>query len=157
MVQIFGEKSKSDLFPLKEAETNEDDLDEYSKTLNDIGKVQLFHFYLTKKLIFKQIKNVLVKYDGKDGQEKTHFDYVEVIDPRGNSYKFLMDMTLSPGEDVMLPRKAGAKKNESDGTVDSEETGVTNDTESSKPKSDPEPIVEKKPLAQTPNRDQEEE
>lgn len=39
MVQIFGDKSKSDLFPLKEAETNQDDLDEYSKTLIDLGKV----------------------------------------------------------------------------------------------------------------------
>ncbi|RNA01353.1 hypothetical protein BpHYR1_041211, partial [Brachionus plicatilis] len=138
MVQIHGEKSKSDLFPLKEAETNEDDLDEYSKTLNDLGK----------------IKNVLVKYDDKEGNENAHFDYVEIIDPRGNSYKFLMDMNLSPGEDVMLPRKAGGKKNESDDTEGTEETVVTTETEDSKPKSDPEPIVEKK---LTPTKEQEEE
>lgn len=42
MVQIFGDKSKSDLFPLKEAETNQDELDEYSKALYDLGKVFFF-------------------------------------------------------------------------------------------------------------------
>ena len=41
MVQVFGERMKSDLFPLKTAHSNDDDLDEYTKTLNDLGKVNL--------------------------------------------------------------------------------------------------------------------
>lgn len=40
LVQVFGDKKKTDVFPLKDATTNEDDLDEYYITDNDIGKVR---------------------------------------------------------------------------------------------------------------------
>lgn len=39
LLQIYGEKKTTDLFALKDAKTNENDLDEFSKTENDIGKV----------------------------------------------------------------------------------------------------------------------
>ena len=39
LLQIYGEKKNTDLFALKDAKTNENDLDEFSKTENDIGKV----------------------------------------------------------------------------------------------------------------------
>ncbi|CAF0950313.1 unnamed protein product [Brachionus calyciflorus] len=104
MVKIFGEKMNSDMFPLKEAESNEDDLDEYSKTLNDLGK----------------IKNVYVKYVS-ESDEEAFFKFIEIIDPRENSFKFLMDINLQNGSDIMLPRKSGgAKKPESDDTEENE-------------------------------------
>lgn len=57
MLQIYGEKKTTDLFALKDAKTNENDLDEFAKTENDIGKVilQLFLFLRerTKKTIIK--------------------------------------------------------------------------------------------------------
>lgn len=57
----------------------------------------------------------MVKYDDKPGNDnKVYIKYVEIIDPRGNSFKFVMDMTLKSGEETMLPRKqsttTGSKK-----------------------------------------------
>lgn len=40
LLQIFGEKKNTDVFALKDPQTNENDLDEYFKTENDMGKVQ---------------------------------------------------------------------------------------------------------------------
>lgn len=39
LLQIYGEKKTTDLFALKDAKTNENDIDEFFKTENDIGKV----------------------------------------------------------------------------------------------------------------------
>jgi hypothetical protein len=80
MVQIIGEKKKTELIPLKDAKSNEnDDSDEnnseeelYSAIDSDLGK----------------IKNVLVKYDDKkENENQVEFKNIEIIDPRGNSYK----------------------------------------------------------------------
>lgn len=38
--------------------------------------------------------------------------FIEIVDPRGNSYKFVMDMNMKSGEDVMLPRKGVHKHKE---------------------------------------------
>lgn len=81
----------------------------------------------------------MVKYSDNQENEKTHFDFVEIIDPRGNSYKFLMDVTLAPGQHLMLPRKAEQKINESDGTE------YTTETEEFKAINHSEPIPDKKP------------
>lgn len=78
-----------------------------------------------------------MKYTDNQANEKTHFDYVEIIDPRGNSFKFLMDIDLVPGQHLMLPRKAGPTNNESD------DTGGTTETEDSKKTQNSEPIQDK--------------
>jgi len=31
-------------------------------------------------------------------------NFIEIIDPRGNGYKFKTEMTLNGGQEVMLPR-----------------------------------------------------
>ena len=35
--------------------------------------------------------------------------YIEIIDPRGNTFKFVMDVVLKPGHDIMLPRNGPRK------------------------------------------------
>lgn len=40
MVQIFGDKAKTDLFPLKDPSTNENEFDEFTRTECDIGRVK---------------------------------------------------------------------------------------------------------------------
>lgn len=45
----------------------------------------------------------MVRYQDK-AENQIELDFVEIIDPRGNSYKFKTEVTLSGNQEVMLPR-----------------------------------------------------
>ncbi len=90
-VQIFGERKRTEIFQLKNATSSDDTLDTFTTIQNDLGK----------------ITNVFVKYEDLS-ESRIQVDYVEVIDPRGNSYRFRAEANLKGGQTLMLPRKAGA-------------------------------------------------
>jgi hypothetical protein len=84
MLQLFGEKKKSELFPLKkpandgensdrneEKKSEDEDVDVYTTTDSDLGK----------------INSILVKYDDKaENENETKLNFVEIIDPKGDVY-----------------------------------------------------------------------
>ena len=54
-----------------------------------------------------------LKYDNQPESKNTvTIKYIEIVDPRGNSYKFVMDASLKSGEEITLPRKPGTKPRE---------------------------------------------
>lgn len=54
-----------------------------------------------------------MKYDDPPESKNTvTIKYIEIVDPRGNSYKFVMDASLKSGEEITLPRKPGTKPRE---------------------------------------------
>lgn len=57
-----------------------------------------------------------MKYDDPpESKNNVTIKYIEIVDPRGNSYKFVMDASLKSGESITLPRKPGTKPREEDG------------------------------------------
>jgi hypothetical protein len=92
-VQIFGDRKRSEMFQLKNATSSDDTLDTFTTIQHDLGK----------------ITNVFIKYEDVS-ESRIQVDYVEIIDPRGNSYRFRAEANLKGGQTLMLPRKAGAIK-----------------------------------------------
>jgi hypothetical protein len=93
MIQIIGDKKSTDLFQLKESTSDDDQIDLFTKVDNDLG----------------MIKNVLVQYHD-DEKMKLDMKYIEIIDERGNTFKYVIDMTLDGGDEIMLPRKSSTNR-----------------------------------------------
>jgi len=81
------------MFQLKNATSSDDSLDTFTTIQHDLGK----------------ITNVFIKYEDVS-ESRIQVDYVEIIDPRGNSYRFRAEANLKGGQTLILPRKAGAIK-----------------------------------------------
>ncbi|CAF0903009.1 unnamed protein product [Brachionus calyciflorus] len=109
--QIFGDKMKTELFTLTDNETSHSDYKLYTRTFNDLGMIKSFY----------------IKYDNRDYFDEMYFDFIEIIDPRGNSFKFLMNLILASGQEITLPKHA-SKKSELSNYGDNEE--IINETES---------------------------
>lgn len=128
-VQIFGEKKKTGLIKLKDPQSDEEDLDTFSFTNDDLGK----------------LKNVFVKYENANVKNALSMKYIEIVDPRGNTYKYVMDVILKPGHDIMLPR--GAPKDDETETTETETTETEDEKEKNK-QSKPTPAkVDSKPTS----------